>query len=317
MFRTDISRRHAMLIGGALPMALVLPAHAQTAAPAQTAPAEPAGEAPVFRGRAHTIQLGGFEVTTLLGGASMSDNPIETFGLNADPAEFESLSAENFIPADRSGGSFTLTLVRTPDALVLFDTGMVPANNAASMAQAGLTPEDVTHVVLTHMHPDHISGLMDGEAPAFPNAQLILPRPESDYWAANPSEAYTAKVVPLLDQAQQIEGTEEILPGIRAEQAHGHTPGHTTYLLESEGQRLLISGDSFNHYVYSVQRPAWHVRFDVDKEQGAATRQAVLARLAEEKIPFIGYHMPFPALGFIAPNGEGSFRFVPATYQFG
>ncbi|RQP06052.1 MAG: MBL fold metallo-hydrolase [Paracoccus sp. BP8] len=317
MFRTDISRRHAMLIGGALPMALVLPAHAQTAAPAQTAPAEPAGEAPVFRGRAHTIQLGGFEVTTLLGGASMSDNPIETFGLNADPAEFESLSAENFIPADRSGGSFTLTLVRTPDALVLFDTGMVPANNAASMAQAGLTPEDVTHVVLTHMHPDHISGLMDGEAPAFPNAQLILPRPENDYWAANPSEAYTAKVVPLLDQAQQIEGTEEILPGIRAEQAHGHTPGHTTYLLESDGQRLLITGDSFNHYVYSVQRPAWHVRFDVDKEQGAATRQAVLARLAEEKIPFIGYHMPFPALGFIAPNGEGSFRFVPATYQFG
>ncbi|WP_238986774.1 MBL fold metallo-hydrolase [Paracoccus sp. MKU1] len=314
MFKT--TRRGTMLMGGALPLALVLPAHAQTAAPAQTAPAGPPGEAPVFVGRANTIQLGGFEVTTLLGGASMSDNPIETFGLNADPAEFESLSVENFIPADRSGGSYTMTLVRTPDALVLFDTGMVPANNAASMAQAGVKPEDVTHVVLTHMHGDHISGLMDGETPAFPNAELILPGPENDYWAANPSEAYTAKVVPLLDKARQIEGTEEILSGIRAEQAHGHTPGHTTYLLDSDGQRLLITGDSFNHYVYSVQRPAWHVRFDVDKERGAATRQAVLARLAEEKIPFIGYHMPFPALGFIAPNGEGSYRFVPATYQF-
>lgn len=310
MFRTDMTRRGAMMLGGALPMALVLPAHAQTA------PAQPAAEAPAFPGRAHTIQLGGFEVTTLLGGGGMSDNPIETFGLNAEPAEFESLSAENFIPADRSGGSYTMTLVRTPDALVLFDAGMVPANNAASLAQAGVKPEDVTHVVLTHMHGDHVSGLMDGDSPAFPNAQLILPRPENDYWAANPSEAYTAKVVPLLDKAQQIEGTEEILPGIKAEPAHGHTPGHTTYLLESDGQRLLITGDSFNHYVYSVQRPAWHVRFDVDKDQGAATRQAVLARLAEERIPFIGYHMPFPALGFIAPNGEGSYRFVPATYQF-
>ena len=65
-----------------------------------------------------------------------------------------------------------------------------------------------------------------------------------------------------------------------------------------------------------VQRPDWHVRFDVDKEMGAATRRQVLARLAEERIPFIGYHMPFPALGFIAPNGEGSYRFVPASYQF-
>ncbi|SIQ13499.1 Glyoxylase, beta-lactamase superfamily II [Paracoccus thiocyanatus] len=310
-FRTDITRRDAMMLGGGLLMTLALPGHAQTA------PVAPAGGvAPAFPGRAHGIRLGAFEVTTLLGGASMSDDPIATFGLNADPAEFESLSAENFIPADRSGGSYTLTLVRTPDALVLFDAGMVPANNAASLAQAGVQPQDVTHVVLTHMHGDHVGGLMDGGSPAFPNAQLILPRPENDYWAANPSEAYTAKVVPLLDKAQQIEGTEEILPGIKAEPAPGHTPGHTTYLLESQGQRLLITGDSFNHYVYSVQRPAWHVRFDVDKDQGAATRQAVLARLAEEKIPFIGYHMPFPAVGFIAPNGKGSYRFVPATYQF-
>jgi len=307
MIEIGISRRNAMLLGGALPMAMALHAHAQTA---------PASQAPAFAGRAHTIRLGGFEVTTLLGGASMSDNPIATFGLGADPAEFESLSAQNFIPADRSGGSYTLTLVRTPDALVLFDTGMVPANNAASLARAGVGPDEVTHVVLTHMHPDHIGGLMDGETPVFANAQLILPRAENDYWAANPSEAYTAKVVPLLDKARQIEGGEEILPGITAESAPGHTPGHTTYLLESEGQRLLLTGDSFNHYVYSVQRPAWHVRFDVDKDQGAATRQAVLARLADEQIPFIGYHMPFPAIGFIAPNGEGSYRFVPATYQF-
>ena len=304
----EVSRRGAMLIGGGLPMMLALPAAAQTA---------PAVEKPAFAGRAHTIRLGGFEVTTLLGGTGMNEDPIATFGLTADPAEFERLSAENFIPADRSGGSYTPTLLRTPDALVLFDAGMQHANNAASLALAGVKPENVTHVVLTHMHGDHIGGLMDGERPVFANAQLIVPKAENDHWAANPSEAYTAKVVPLIDKARFLADGEEVLPGVTSEPAYGHTPGHTTYLLESEGQRLLLTGDSFNHYVYSVQRPAWHVRFDVDKDMGAATRQKVLARLAEEKIPFIGYHMPFPAVGYIAPNGEGSFRFVPASYQFG
>ena len=300
----EISRRTALMMGG-MPVLLALPVRAQTSA-----------AVPAFAGRAQTIRLGAFQVTTLLGGESMRDKPIETFGIGADPAEFDALSAENFIPADRSGSSFTLTLVKTPDALVLFDTGMIPDNNKASLTAAGYTPGDVTHIVLTHMHPDHISGLMAGGTPNFPNAELIFPKTENDFWSASPSEAYTANVAPLAAKARQIADGDEILPGIRAEGAYGHTPGHTTYLLESDGQKLLITGDTFNHYAYSVQRPGWHVRFDQDKDAGAATRARVLARLAGERIPCIGYHMPFPALAFIAPNGEGSFRYVPATYQF-
>ena len=309
MSKTEISRRDAILIGGSLPVLLALPSVALAQA------AEPQKAGPV--GQAHTVKLGSFEVTTLLGGASMRENPIETFGIGAEPTEFATLSEANFIPADRSGQSFTLTLVKTPDALVLFDTGMVPETNAAAMAAAGYAPGDVTHVVLTHMHGDHVSGLMQGETPVFANAKLIVPKDENDYWAANPSEAYTTHVAPLIGAATQIGDGDEVLPGITAAAAYGHTPGHTTYLLESDGQKLLITGDSFNHYVYSVQRPDWHVSFDVDKEKGAETRKAVLARLAEERIPFIGYHMPFPAIAFIAPSeGEGSFRYVPATYQF-
>lgn len=305
MTAIELNRRGAMMIG-MLPALWALPATGQTA-PGATG----------FSGRAHAIRLGGFELTTLLGGTGMSDNPIATYGLNADPAEFEALSTQNFIPADRTGGSFAPVLLRMPEALVLFDTGLKAENTLASLAMAGVAPQDVTHVVLTHMHPDHIGGLMLAGVPTFPKAQLIAQRAENDFWSARPSDAYAANVVPLLSGIRFLDGAGEVLPGITAEPAYGHTPGHTTYLLESDGQRLLITGDSFNHYVYSVQRPDWFVRFDVDKEQGAGTRKAVLARLAAERLPFAGYHMPFPALGFIADDGGGAFRYVPATYQFG
>ncbi|MDS9466789.1 MBL fold metallo-hydrolase [Paracoccus sp. MBLB3053] len=307
MTKTGFSRRDAMLLGGALPALVALPAAAQTAAPDDGAP----------EGKAHTIKLGNLEVSTLLGGTNMRDNPIETFGLNADPSEWELLSSANFLPPERAGNSFTMTLVKTPEALAIFDTGMFPDMTKASLAAAGHAPEDVTHVVLTHMHGDHVSGLTQDGKPVFPNAKLIAPKAENDYWAANPSEAYTTHVAPLIGDATLIADNDEVLPGITAVAAHGHTPGHTTYLLQSEGARLLITADSFNHYVYSIQRPDWHVRFDVDKDAGAATRTKVLARLAEERIPFIGYHMPYPALAYIAPgDAEGSFRYVPATYQF-
>jgi len=194
---------------------------------------------------------------------------------------------------------------------------MVPEINAAALAAAGHAPEDVTHVVLTHMHPDHISGLISGGKPSFPKALLVAGRLENEYWAANPSDAYSAHVLPLIAKARLIEDGDEVLPGIRAEAAFGHTPGHMVFLLESEGEKLLISGDSFNHYVYTVQRPGWHVRFDVDKDMGVENRKRLLARLAAEGIPLISYHFPFPALGYIGGDAEAGYRFFPATYQFG
>ena len=96
--------------------------------------------------------------------------------------------------------------------------------------------------------------------------------------------------------------------------AHGHTPGHTVYMIESDGKQLLLTADLANHYVWSLAYPDWEVRFDMDKEAAAASRRKVLGMLATDKIPFVGYHMPFPATGYVETRGSG-FKYVPASYQ--
>jgi glyoxylase-like metal-dependent hydrolase (beta-lactamase superfamily II) len=103
--------------------------------------------------------------------------------------------------------------------------------------------------------------------------------------------------------------------GITAMAAFGHTPGHMAYMIESKGARLAITADAANHDVRSLARPRWEVRFDSDKAAAAATRERLFGMIAAERIPFIGYHMPFPAIGYVGANGEGGFRYVPMSYQ--
>jgi glyoxylase-like metal-dependent hydrolase (beta-lactamase superfamily II) len=301
----DISRRQALGAAAALPFLPLLGAPAQ----AQSA-LQGSGFAPWNR-----FRLGSFEVTTLLAGSRASQNPQETFGLNASPEEFAALSAENFIPADRTQGFFTPVLVNTGAELVLFDTGLAAEGTLAAMAAAGVAPDQVTTLVLTHMHPDHIGGLMGADGtPTFANARLVTGAIEHNHWSANPSEQFTALVAPLNDRFGFLDDGGTAAQGITAQLAAGHTPGHMVYQVESDGQRLMITADTANHYVWSLARPDWEVRFDADKPAAAATRRAVFGQIAADRIPFIGYHMPFPGIGYVEAQGDG-FRYVPASYQ--
>lgn len=303
-----LTRRHAMLGGAALPLAVPALLRARPAAAQGASAAVPFPLSRVFN-------LGDFQVTALLAGSGQQDNPQETFGLNVDAETFQQVSEENFIPADRSVGFFTPALVATPSERILFDTGMNAGGLLQAMQDAGLTPADVTHVVLTHMHPDHIGGLTDDAGqPTFPNAAYISGQVEFDHWAAQNNEMFEAKVRPFAEGMTFLNPGDELVPGITAVEAFGHTPGHMAYRLDSADRRMMLTADTANHFVWSVGQPDWEVRFDADKPRAAETRRRILGQIADERIPMLGYHMPFPAVGYLQRDGEG-FRWVAHSYQ--
>ncbi len=274
--------------------------------------------------------LGDFEVTSILDGAIQLDGPYPIFGQNVSREEVAALAVANFLPPDRMEIPFTVTVVNTGAQVILFDSGNGARRrpNAGRLRElltgAGIMPEQVDIVALTHFHGDHIGGLMEDGSPAFPNATYVIGDKEYNYWSDEDllssesmkgrAQLVHANVVPFAPKTRFIKGGDAVAGGIEAVTSHGHTPGHTSYHLESQGRRLLILGDVSNHYVMSLQRPDWHVRFDMDKEMAVAARRQVLGMIAADRIPFIGYHMPPPAVGYLETKGVG-FRFVPVGYQ--
>jgi glyoxylase-like metal-dependent hydrolase (beta-lactamase superfamily II) len=279
----------------------------------------------------YRFPLGEAEVMTLRDGAVVAQEPHRIYGVNVEPEKVQELLQANFLPPDRFENGYTPTLLNTGSELVLFDSGNGAGRRPDAghmrqrLAEAGVAPEAIDVVVLTHFHPDHIGGLMEGGAPTFPNARYVAPAAEYDFWSppekaeaeatARVGKIVQSNVVPLAERTTFIKPGDTAAPGVTAVGTHGHTPGHLSYMIDGGGGRqLLVSGDVANHYVLAVQRPDWHVSFDMDKEAAVAARRQVLGMLAADRIPFVGYHMPFPSVGFIEAAGDG-FRYVPVTYQ--
>lgn len=277
----------------------------------------------------YRFRLGEMRVATILDGYRQMDGPHPTFGANATQDEMAALMRENFLPETRFENQFTPLLVETGGETVLFDTGFSPGqmptagNLQAGLKKLGRAPEDVTLVVITHGHGDHIGGLVTDGRPSFPNARYAIGEVEYEFWSSDRPAQYgreengrmfQANLVPQRDRITFLKGGDTVAPGITAIEAFGHTPGHMIFMLESEGRQLLHFVDTSNHYVASLQRPDWHVAFDMDKEKAVENRKRVLDMLATDKIAACGYHMPFPAVGHVERAG-GSYRWVPASYQ--
>jgi len=300
----QLSRRTLLAASASLPLAAGLGGAARAQAPEASPNA-----------LKRSFALGDFAVSTLLAGTRPVEDPKSIFGLNVSDEEFASVSEQNFIPTNVAQFFFTPTVVNTGAEVVLFDAGLNAAATVAALSQAGLAPEDVDIVVITHMHGDHIGGLSDDAGTlTFPNARYVTGQVEFDATAGTGNEGFDAKVAPLADNMTFLEDGQDVVSGITAVAAFGHTPGHMTYRLESGGRQLMVLADLANHYVWSLAYPDWEVRFDRDKEAAAASRRRILGMLAADRTPFVGYHMPFPALGYVETRGDG-FRYVPESYQ--
>lgn len=298
--------RRSLLVGGAAAFA-ALATHRPAAAQGQSTAA--------ISARARAFKVGAFKVTTLLSGTAPNDEPQAIFGPSVSRAEFERVSTENFLRTDRLQFYYTPTLVQTGSATILFDTGLSAESLTGPLSDVDVSAGDVTHVVITHMHPDHIGGMTTADAAmAYPNARFLTGAIEFDSNQSRENPIFDAKIRPFSERFTFLNDEDAVAPGVTAMAAFGHTPGHMIYRLESEGQHLLIVADLVGHYVWSFANPDWEMFYDTDKAQASATRRNVLDMLASEKLPMIGYHMPFSAAGFVETRGDG-FRFVPVSYQ--
>lgn len=220
------------------------------------------------------------------------------------------------------------TLLRDGDRTVLFDVGagfdFMPSAGMLpdTLDDMGVAPEDITHLVITHAHPDHIWGLLDDfDEPFLPNAQIIMGRAEWEYWmdpdtidtigAARQSFAVGAarRLDVIADQVILIEDGAEVLPGVLAVTSPGHTPGHMSYQVQLGGQGVLVTGDAIGNGHVAFERPDFPSSADQDQPTGIASRKALLDRITADDLLVAGFHVHDGGLGRVEKLADGGYRF--------
>ncbi len=276
------------------------------------------------------MMLGDFEVTALSDGTVAL--PVDKILTNTTPGKVDQALGKSFLkaPLETSVNGY---LINTGAKLVLVDTGAAGlfgptlGNLVANLKAAGYQPEQVDAVVITHMHADHVGGLMAGDKLAFPNATVHADKHDADFWLSQanmdkaPKEAKgffqgaMASLNPYVaaGKFKPFDGNTELVPGIKAQAARGHTPGHSTYAVESKGQKLVLWGDLMHVAAVQFANPSVTIQFDTDSKAAAVQRKKAYAEAAKQGYWVAGAHLSFPGIGHLRSDGKG-YAFVPVNY---
>ena len=279
----------------------------------------------------YRMMLGDFEVTALSDGTV--GLPVTKLLTNTTPAQVNKALARAYLkdPVETSVNGY---LVNTGSKLILIDTGAAGlfgptlGNLAANLKAAGYQPEQVDEIYITHMHPDHVGGLMAGDKLAFPNAIVRADKHDADFWLSQanmdkaPKDAKgffqgaMASLNPYINAGKfkPFDGDTELTPGIKAVASHGHTAGHTTYVVESGGQKLVLWGDLMHVAAVQFPNPSVTIQFDTDSKAAAVQRKKAYADAAKQGYWVAGAHLAFPGIGHLRADGKG-YVWVPANYS--
>jgi glyoxylase-like metal-dependent hydrolase (beta-lactamase superfamily II) len=280
----------------------------------------------------YRFNVGTIEVTAVSDG-TLDLTPDIFPGAKQDPATAWRLLAQAAL-SDKAVPTFVNAyLVNTGDRLVLVDTGTGPTQGfgpnlgrlAKNLAAAGVDPASVDLVVATHLHPDHVGGLSPANAPAFPNAELVLAEPEYAFWSdEGVASRAPADFQPFFRLAREAVApyarrtrrmnAGEVAPGLTLEAAPGHTPGHSMVRVASGASQLLIWGDVVHMAALQFEKPDWSLAFDTDQGRAAETRKRVFDMAASDGLLVAGMHLPFPGLGRVTRRGE-AYAFAPEPWQ--
>lgn len=284
-------------------------------------------QAPAF----YRLKLGAFELTVVSDGPLALGPPSGDVFKGVSKEEMTEVFNANRLPSESIEMDQNVLVVNTGSKLALIDTGTGVGVKAfgpnsgrllANLQAAGIHPRSIDAVLLTHAHADHAFGLMTEKGKRiFPNAQIYMSQAELEFWT-DESKAVNdmmkmmvggarKNLLPNRDRIVFVKDGQETIPGIQAMATPGHTVGHTSYMIASQGKSLLNVGDICHHYIISTEKPRAAFGYDTDGAQGVATRIKAFDMLASTRTPMLAYHFPWPGIGSLGKQGD-AYRYYPA-----